>query len=378
MTSTQPNLVNVSEIDRFVNAVFARVGVQEADAKPLRTLAMRSLSVRKARLARVVRARPDDPTWVSLRLTEGVTLHRFHSARADKWGRWIERRAKRVADLRKLADQQNSEAAERARRFLKSLERRDLEALLDQSRPIVRADNTTRIKERFEQRLYDEAPIELSERKRWVRLTSLAEIDALGREAGNCLERGGQGWRDRMLRVLSKHEEVWVLRSRGAIRAIASVDRRTRTIPELEGPDSEDVETTYRDDVLALVRTCSIRLAGGPGSLALGILPVMAQRDLPPSAVGKVGRTRYRVWRRRGGMLIELGAAKPVYAYYRVRTNRSLEDQGLACLADAECAEAVDPDDGRPARVILDVVRRTHRRTTTLAALAALAAEEVA
>ena len=107
------------------------------------------------------------------------------------------------------------------------------------------------------------------------------------------------------------------------------------------------------------------------------ILPVMARRDLAPSMTGKVGNTHYRVWRRRGGMLIELGKTKPVYAYYRVRTNRSLDAQRLRCLADAECAEAIDPDDPRPPRVILDVARRTRRRTNTLAAFVTLAAGEV-
>ena len=273
-------------------------------------------SVRKRRVT--------DPEWVATRLEEGVRLHRFVEidGEIDCQALDLSVHLHAVEALASGSEPDLVSSTARAKRCLARFERHTLASLATEAERIWRGVQTERFTLRYEHEVAPKAELPATDGARWIRLRTLAQLNAIGRRYGNCLARSrGDHHRCHWQRLLDGKREFWALYPKGQGSrsvALATVDPEDDTLDEVEGPGMDggtrELSCRYRDDVAALMRGRGLDPDWTFPVMDTGLVPEMVAAPVAPSAKGRMKGVPWRVFRFERSLVVERGGDDPACA----------------------------------------------------------------
>lgn len=264
-----PNVLDIEPLRAFVRRAARKIEDDQVAARFMRLAIQRLLqderNFRAATDADLVNA----PEWTHLARARGdtITVFKLHRGTAQR----LHNLARRLDDTRRLATlsrEQNSNGAAHvsaAREFIDKLDRVDFETMRRKAYHFARL-LVVSLDTLDARRICEEQALPTSNGRRWMRVTSVNELRAVGREFRNCLARTtrtsiyGGG-------LYTGLKQFWVLReANGVGRIVVMADAPQATaLMEVRGPRNARIAASDLD-LMRLSRALGIRPPPPPPS----------------------------------------------------------------------------------------------------------------
>lgn len=279
-----PNVLDIEPVRAFARRAAEKIADERIAARFERLALARLLQDERNFRAATDAELAGAPNWTRLARTRGDTVSVFKLNRGA--AQRMHNLARRLDATRQLAaldieqSQNNAVYIGAAREFMDKLERADFETMRRKAYRFARfltiCSDTRDLKQ-----VCPEQSVDASNGRRWLRVTSVSALRAVGREFRNCLARTSRTglYGDGLYRG---HRQFWVLRDpNGAGRIVVMADApRATGLMEVRGPRNTRIAPTDVD-LGALSRALGIRPPPPPSSPPPAAAAALLLRNLP-------------------------------------------------------------------------------------------------